>query len=115
MKKIRTKTSSPEKVRKRCEKEAQRRCSSFEWLPVEDLAVYTPDSDTQFLAVNFHSSDPTIVYIHELAESKFVESVGSDREEHTVIIPWKAGQFLKCYGSCQVGEVKLLPSESTSV
>ncbi|KAK1470189.1 hypothetical protein CCUS01_06574 [Colletotrichum cuscutae] len=111
MRKIRTKISSPDKLSARCQEEAGQLCSSFQWLPLKDLAVYTPESDTHFLAVSFHGSKPAIVYIHQLADSKVVESVGSDGQEHTVIITWEAGQFLKCYGSCKVGEMKLVSSQ----
>ncbi|KZL86423.1 hypothetical protein CI238_12885, partial [Colletotrichum incanum] len=107
MKRIRTKSLSPQKLREKCEKEAGQPCSSFEWLQLEELQEYTPESRTAYLLVDFRGSGAAIVYIHNVDTSEYVASVSSDNKEDTVIIPWQDGHFLKCYGACRVGEVKL--------
>ncbi|KAK2051442.1 hypothetical protein LY76DRAFT_599333 [Colletotrichum caudatum] len=113
MKKIRKTTSSPETLREWCEKEAGQPCSNFEWLPLTDLEEHTPDSKTEFLLLAFDSG-AAIVYIYDSENSKYIESVSSDEKGHTVIIRWNAGQFLKSYGACKVGEVKLLSNHGSS-
>ncbi|KZL71021.1 hypothetical protein CT0861_07070 [Colletotrichum tofieldiae] len=114
MTKIRTETSSPEELSKKCEEQIGQRCSRFEWKSLKDLEEHTPDSKTMFLLVNFPESSAAIIYIFEHANNRFIDSVSSNKKAHTVIIPWVAGRSLKCFGSCKIGEVEILSNEGSS-
>ncbi|WQF84233.1 hypothetical protein CDEST_09247 [Colletotrichum destructivum] len=106
MKKIRTKTSSDQKLVKRCEKETGRRCSDPEWRDFNDLAQYIPGPNTAILLVDMHlePGDRKAVYIHDSNDEQ-VDMVGMEYKGFTVIIPWEAGLKFVCYGPCRVAEI----------
>ncbi|KAK2055571.1 hypothetical protein LY76DRAFT_185598 [Colletotrichum caudatum] len=106
MRKIRTKTSSDQKLVKRCEKETGHRCSNPKWQDFGDLAQYEPGPDTAILLVDMHlkSGERKAVYIHD-SDDEQVDMVGMEYKGFTVIIPWEVGLKFVCYGPCRVAEV----------
>ncbi|KAF4419028.1 hypothetical protein CGGC5_v011017 [Colletotrichum fructicola Nara gc5] len=84
MKKIRTKTSSDQRLVKRCEKETGKTCSNPKWQDFNDLAQYEPGPDTAILLVDMHlkSGERKAVYIHDSNDEQ-VDMVGMEYKGFT--------------------------------
>ncbi|TQN67572.1 hypothetical protein CSHISOI_07868 [Colletotrichum shisoi] len=92
----------------------QKACSEPAWKNLQDLDVFVPRSDTEFLLVDMHESEDSAIYLYNTSSQQDVDIIGTvENKGHTIIIRWEAGHFLKCFGPCRIGEVSAIDTGST--
>ncbi|TQN65520.1 hypothetical protein CSHISOI_09899, partial [Colletotrichum shisoi] len=83
--------------------QTKKRCSDPKWRELEDTE-YEPSSDTAILIVDMRNAENCAVKLYT-ASDQYVDTVGIDNKGYAVIIPWKPGRNIVCYGYCRVAEV----------
>ncbi|KAK1980504.1 hypothetical protein LZ30DRAFT_594672 [Colletotrichum cereale] len=112
MKKFRVNSSSDEKLVTACNKKTKKRCSDPKWLELEDTE-HEPSPDTAVLIVDMRNAEDCVVKVYTTSDAEYVDTVGIDNKGYAVIIPWKPGLNIVCYGRCRVAEVTATEENST--